>query len=175
MRRFVVVVLLATLAGACSESAPSSQASDDPTVSPVPLSTVPVPASTLATVAPTAAPTAAPVTTVAVTTTAARVVEDLEDGDHVGYVVSVEGGVIGFDRVEPVDAEGDGVIESVTNANPRVRAVPMPDPVQLNGEVTDAATATAQLAGGQVLVRLTVQGQQLIAIELLTLGAPPAG
>lgn len=171
MRRFVAVVVLAMVAGSCSESGPSSRASDDPTVSLAPLSTVPTSASTL----PTTAPTSAPVTTVAVTTTTARVVEDLEDGDHVGYVVSIEGGIIGFDRVEPVDAEGDGVIESVTNANPRVRAVPMPDPVTFNGEPTDAASATGQLAGNQVLVRLTVQGQQLIAIELVTLGAPPAG
>jgi len=170
MKRLIAAVLLATVAVACSESGPSSRASEDPGVSPPPLSTVPITASTLPTTAP---PTV--VTTVGPTTAAPRLVEDLEDGDHVGYVVSIEGGVIGFDRVEPVDAEGDGIIESVTNDNPRVRAVPMPDPVFLNGESTDAASATEQLAGGQALVRLTVQGQQLIAIEVVTLGAPPAG
>lgn len=170
MKRLLAATLLAIVASACSESKPSSRAADDP--NPAPLSTVPIPASTL----PTTVPTTVPVTTtVGVTTTAARVVEDLEDGDHVGYVVSVEGGIIGFDRVEPVDAEGDGIIESVTNDNPRVRAVPLPDPVTFNGEQLDAATVTQSLAAGQVLVRLTVQGQQLIAIELLTLGAPPAG
>ncbi len=169
MKRLLAAMTLAVAAGACSESNPSSRVADEP--SPAPLSTVPIPTSTL----PTTAPTTTPVTTVGVTTTAPRVVEDLADGDHVGYVVSIEGGTIGFDRVEPVDAEGDGVIESVTNDNPRVRAVPLPDPVRLNGEDADAATVATTLAGGQVLVRLTVQGQQLIAIEVVTLGAPPAG
>ena len=79
------------------------------------------------------------------TTAPAGPVEDLAEGDHVGIVAAINGTVISFDRVDPVDGNGDGTVDAYTNTNPRVRAVPIPDNVLIDGQVLPAANAVQQL------------------------------
>jgi hypothetical protein len=129
-------------------------------------------------VAPTTQPTPAPTTPTVPIAVAVPIdttnlttpppIEDLDDGEHVGIVESTDNGTIEFDRVEPIDANGDGTDDAYQNDNPRQRSVPLPDHVLLDGQVVDRATAASRLGGLTVLVRLTIVGQRLAAVDQLT-------
>ncbi len=95
-------------------------------------------------------------------------IEDLADGEHVGIVASTANGAIEFDRVEPIDVNGDDTVDAFQNDNPRLRSVPLPDHVLLDGQVVDRDAAAGRLAGLTVLVRLTIVGQRLAAVDQLT-------
>ena len=182
MRSPAAALLVCALAGsACSSSDPASRAVEGPQSSTVSLvappttvaTTEPAPTTvvTEATISPSTEPTlpttvAATIPTTTVTTTPP--VEDLDDGTHVGIIVSTDNGTIAFDRVEPIDLEGDGNPDGYLNQNPRLRAVPLTDRVLLDGQVVDGATAASRLTGLTVLVRLTIVGQRLAAVDLLT-------
>ena len=178
MRSPAAALLVCVLAGtACSSGDPESGAVEGPDTS---ITTIVASPTTVATTEPapttvvtslSTAPTvpvtvAVPIDTTVLTTPPP--VEDLDDGEHVGIVASIENGAIAFDRVEAIDVNGDGTPDGYLNANPRVRSVPLPDHVLLDGQVVDLATASSGLAGLNILVRLTIVGQRLAAVDLLT-------